>query len=727
MAGARRVMVEFLGQDRSLGKTIGDVDGKSSKLTATLGKVGKAAALGLGAAFVAGGVALVGMTKNAIEDEAAQRRLALAMRNSVGASDAQVAGVEKWISAQGVALGVTDDELRPAFQRLVQATGDVDEAQRQMGIAMDVSAGTGKSLKVVSEALMKANNGTTASLSKLGLKTKDANGDALTLDQSLKAMSDTFGGQAAASANTLDGKMARLRLIMDETKETIGAKLIPVLSTMGDWLLTKGVPALSAFGGWIQSNIVPALQRMGQWIQTNIVPALQSMGQWIGAHVLPVLQRLGSEGPSIFARIKAAMGPVIATVISVAQNVANKMLPVFEQLVATFRSKVVPTIKLVIDRFIEWWPTISKVVSKLADVGATILGTVLPPLIRFAGYVISNVVPRVLDMVEVMAKIIGKMIAVGGAFVDAVQDVGRFLSGVKDKVGQALSFIGGIPGKAASALGNLGGTLMAAGQSLIQGLIDGVEAKLGALKDKLQSVTKLIPDWKGPMDTDRVLLTPAGEALIEGLIKGIDKKKKPLQSTLEKITDYVAKKGDALASLLDRRQQIVDTFRGMASSVFGQDTATEDSPASVQKLLDFQANQRARAESLNANVGALLGKGLSPAMIQELIDAGAQGMDQIALLATATDSQIADLVANNAATQAALEAAGLKASEALIGAQITQAQQDLVLADTIRDKLRELLEQQDKNTIVQLVLDGKVLHVSLKKLKRESGQKLGLD
>ncbi len=226
------------------------IDGTSTKF-AKIGQVAKVAGLALAAGIGAGAVALVGMTKNAIEDDAAQRKLAIGLQNATGATDAQVASVEKYISAQGKALGVTDDELRPAFQRLVEATGSVKKAQEQMSIAMDVSAGTGKSLKTVSEALMKANNGTTASLSKLGLKTKDAQGNTLSLDDALKSMSQTFEGQATAKANTLEGKMGRLKVMFDETKETIGSALIPILTDLGDWILGTGVPAIERFvQGW---------------------------------------------------------------------------------------------------------------------------------------------------------------------------------------------------------------------------------------------------------------------------------------------------------------------------------------------------------------------------------------------------------------------------------------------------------------------------------------------
>ena len=234
MASNRRIVVEFLGKDVSAGSTAAAVERKFGKLGGRLDKVGQAAGRMLAVGATAGGAALYKMGQNAAADEAAQRKLAIALQNSTGATAAQVAGVEDYISKTSLATGVSDDELRPAFQRLAQATGDVDEAQRQLAIAMDVSAGTGKSLKTVSEAMMKANNGTTASLSKLGLKTKDAQGNTLSLNDALAEMSKTFKGQAAAAAGSTDGKMKRLRVAMDELGESIGTMVLPAMEKLAD-------------------------------------------------------------------------------------------------------------------------------------------------------------------------------------------------------------------------------------------------------------------------------------------------------------------------------------------------------------------------------------------------------------------------------------------------------------------------------------------------------------
>jgi hypothetical protein len=722
---SRKVTIEFLGQDKSLGKTMGDIDGKSNKLMGALGKVGKAAAIGLAAGAAAGAVGLFKLTQGAVEDEAAQKRLEKQLQNSAGATDRQVAAVESWISAQGKALGVTDDELRPALEKLVTATVDVGEAQKLAALAMDVSAGSGKSLDAVSTALMKAQNGQVSGLSRLGIETKNAAGETLTFEQATKKMAETFGGQAASQAQTLDGKMARLKLILSETGETIGSKMIPVVTQLADWFLNKGVPAISTFGNYVQANLLPALTRFGSWVQATILPALARLGSFVTSTVVPGLTSLASA-------LNNNRGVLLAVAAGVtAGYVALKVYAVATKVVAAATAA---------------WTVVQKVLNgtlKANPVGlvVTAIGLLVAGLVvayqrsetfrnavdRVASFLRANLVPAISAAIGFVGQIIGKMVAAGAVFVDAVQDVARFANGVREKIGAALQVVGGIPGKALAALGNLGSTLWSAGSNLIQGLIDGITSKVSALRDKLSSITKLIPDWKGPLDKDKILLTPAGVALMEGLVKGIDKGKKKLQSVLEKITDYVKGKQDKLADLLGKRQSIIDSFKGFSSSVFGASLGTEESPASVQKLVDFSGDQRARADQLNASVGALISKGLSRDLIQQMIDQGQSGVDQINLLATATDDQIRQLNANNAATTAALAAAGLRAADAMLKDQIDGAQRDVALADTIRDKLAELLEKQEKNTVIQIKLGGRTIHATLRQLKRELGQKLELD
>lgn len=263
MAGtARRITVEFLGNSRDLDAAMDGSARKSSKFGSALGKVAKVGALGLAAGVVVAGKALFDMTKAAAEDEAAQVRLANTLKNVTGASSSQVAAVEDWISKQGVLLGVTDDELRPAMEKLVIATGDVGKAQKLASLAMDVSAGSGKSLEAVSTALARAQNGNVGALGRLGIATKNARGETLTFEQITNKLGNTFEGAASKKANTFQGKMARLKLVFNETKEEIGAKLLPILTRLATWFLAEGLPAIQRFGGWLRDTLPPIFEKV---------------------------------------------------------------------------------------------------------------------------------------------------------------------------------------------------------------------------------------------------------------------------------------------------------------------------------------------------------------------------------------------------------------------------------------------------------------------------------
>jgi hypothetical protein len=296
MADATLKMI-LLGQDRGASRAIKGVgdqaertESRTHRLGAAFAKAGKFAALGLAAGAVAGGVALVKMTKGAIEDEAAQKRLATTLKNTAGATRAGVAGVESWISRVGVATGVTDDELRPALDRLVRSTHDVGKAQDLTRLAMDASAGTGKSLESVSNALAKAHDGSTGALGKLGIATKDAAGNALSFDQITKNMAETFKGQATAHANTLEGKMSRLKLVLSETGETIGSKLIPILTNLATWFLEKVVPAVSGFFDKLQSGQGAA--GVFKNILEGIGDVVKAVAGWIGDELVPFLKEM---------------------------------------------------------------------------------------------------------------------------------------------------------------------------------------------------------------------------------------------------------------------------------------------------------------------------------------------------------------------------------------------------------------------------------------------------
>ncbi len=208
---------------------------------------GVKAAAAFAAVTAAAGAFAISAIKNAAEDEAAQRKLALTIENSTSAKREQIAAVEDYITKTSLAVGVTDDQLRPAFARLVRSTKDVEEATELLNLALDISAATGKPLETVSMALGKAYDGNAASLGRLGLgvdanilKSKDFN-------LIFKELTETFGNFAENEALSTEKQMERVKIALDEAKESIGAALLPVVQELTAWILENFIPALDAF------------------------------------------------------------------------------------------------------------------------------------------------------------------------------------------------------------------------------------------------------------------------------------------------------------------------------------------------------------------------------------------------------------------------------------------------------------------------------------------------
>lgn len=250
MAGSRTLKLSILADVDDLKKKLNQGETEVSGFSDKLGDFGKkaAAAFAVAAAAAATYAAKLAVdgVKAAIEDEKAQLKLATTLKNVTGATDDQIASVEKQIDSLARANGIADDELRPSFERLVRATNDVTKAQDLQKLALDVAAGSGKSLQTVSDALAKAYDGNTGALSRLGVGLSANELKTMTFEEVTKSLSDTFKDQASAQAETFEGKMARLTVAFDEAKEGIGVRLLPILTSLFDYFSKNIGPAVES-------------------------------------------------------------------------------------------------------------------------------------------------------------------------------------------------------------------------------------------------------------------------------------------------------------------------------------------------------------------------------------------------------------------------------------------------------------------------------------------------
>jgi ABC-type transporter Mla subunit MlaD len=290
--------------DKDIKKAHRDLDslsnqsGVTSDRMAMLGKAFLAAGIAAGAMAVKFGIDGV---QAAIADEAAAAKLAQTMLNVGLAHD--TAQVETMIDALQRETGVADDELRPAYARLVTSLQDTGRATDALKLAMDVSAGTGKSLETVVAALGKAYDGNTGGLSRLGAGIDKAILKSGNMEQITAALAARFAGQAATAADTYQGKIARLSVGFDELKESFGYGFLAGLggAEAGISDLTETIkkmePALRATGEQLGSAITTLSDLVGfvtsaksAW--DGFLESLGPTGKWVSGVIDDIVRFL---------------------------------------------------------------------------------------------------------------------------------------------------------------------------------------------------------------------------------------------------------------------------------------------------------------------------------------------------------------------------------------------------------------------------------------------------
>ena len=283
-------------------KAFGSLKNSSDKMGKAMKVAGVAAAAGLAtAAYAAWDFA-----KAAMEDEKAAAELARQLQKTTGATDAQIASVEKWITTVSLATGIADTDLRPALAQITRATKDVTKAQKLLTLAQDISTATQKPLAATSKAIAMAYSGQFGALRKLSPETAKLIKAGASADEVFKSLENTFGGAAATAADTTAGRFQRFKVAVDELKEGLGSALLPAMSAVSGFAVNTLIPAFQSFQDSVDKNgfqktIKTYFDNAKAWVTgdglKDFAASLQKMGQalvdWIGPRIKPFVKKLG--------------------------------------------------------------------------------------------------------------------------------------------------------------------------------------------------------------------------------------------------------------------------------------------------------------------------------------------------------------------------------------------------------------------------------------------------
>jgi hypothetical protein len=378
-------------------------------------------------AVAALGAVLVSAVKGAMEDQVAQKELARVLQKTTNATDAQIASVEDWITVQGKLLGITDDELRPAFAGLLRATGSVTKAQKLSAIAFDIAASKGLPLKTVTNALEKAYGGNYIALTKLAPEYRDMIKNGASFEEVMKKLAEATGGAAAGAADTFQGKLKILNVQFDEFKETIGNALIPVLTVLLDFIMEKIVPAFETLGRFI-GDFGKSVKKDG--VTSAVTDAFKNIVTYIKEDALPAIGKaLGEMGQAFIDWIKPRYKPMLTAlgglISAGARWLVDKGLPKMidkmeelgDALVDWIKPKIAPMLEelgKLLSAIAEWIVTdgLPKLVVLWAQWNAAVLGW----MVELAPEIAKGLFKMAVELSQILPKVIAKLVPVFADF-----------------------------------------------------------------------------------------------------------------------------------------------------------------------------------------------------------------------------------------------------------------------------------------------------------------------
>lgn len=201
--------------------------GKTSKTTAFAIKKSQLA-------YTAASAALYKFAKNSVkailEEEKSIKQLQTTLNSiSMGSANSQV---EAFIQNLQNVAAVADDQLRPAFSKIVSLIKDVEASQQVLTLATEISVATGKDLTTVVDALTRAYAGQRKGLTSLGVGMDMTFLKTAPLEEVIGALNDKFSGSNQQMLDSYSGRVQRLGVAWGTFKEGAGQGLIDMFDSL---------------------------------------------------------------------------------------------------------------------------------------------------------------------------------------------------------------------------------------------------------------------------------------------------------------------------------------------------------------------------------------------------------------------------------------------------------------------------------------------------------------
>lgn len=199
---------------------------------------------GIGAAF-----AFDRLARSSIRAALEQEKLDKSVEQSLSSINklGSLSSVKTFVKDLQTATNITKDQLTPALNGLIISTGNLSKAQNLLGLAIDISQGSGTDLLQITDALAKANRGNFKALGQLGLGFDAVTAKEIGLADITDYLTLKFGGAAQRATATFGAKLDDLKISAGEAQKNLGEGFI----TAGEIILFSS-DATDVFGAKLE-------------------------------------------------------------------------------------------------------------------------------------------------------------------------------------------------------------------------------------------------------------------------------------------------------------------------------------------------------------------------------------------------------------------------------------------------------------------------------------------
>jgi hypothetical protein len=601
---ARKISVEIVGDASSLQRAFRSADKAGSSFGSRMKSVGKVAGLGLAAGI---GLATIAMKKSfdaAIEAEKAQTRLDSAFK-SANVSAKERAAAMQTVSKVSTQAALDDEALMDSLGKLTRITGDAASAQKALGVAADIARGRGIELEAATQIVAKAQLGQLGALKRIGIEIPKvtaaqdalkASGDTVSDSQmkaakaadelstrqaALASLQKQYAGASEAYGNTAAGAQDRFRVAVENLQESLGQKLLPIVTRLFEWLVTnmptfervakKAIEAVGAaitFLAPLFDVLVRGFQfvaRAAQQYWPQIQKAAQDVARWYRESLQPAIE-------NVLAAIRRAweiFGPAITRVATAAFNAVRIV-------VTTVMGNIRSAIEIVLAIIRGDWGTAWNELK--AIVGRTLTAAVA---------LVRNSASLFLDAA----------VAIGRRIIEGVlSGLSGLGAAIKDKVEGAIK----------GALGSLNpfspvehGGVIYIGKPIIDGAVDGIKTNApkmaSALNDKVRDAIEkaaatvrdnrdLMKDaWAGYSSDALAVFDDLAAKMMTPAEKALEKMRKAREMADVKGAVTSAQEGLSAAQATGDQEQIVAAQKTLDDALYRQKEFGLEQRAALQR------------------------------------------------------------------------------------------------------------------------------------------------